>query len=146
MHLSIRSALAADAPALASLLGELGYPASAEQVAVRAQRLLGRDGAPSTDQVFVATRDREVLGLIALHRFTGLHADADVALITALVVAERARGLGVGRRLVDRAVEAAREWGCGRLMVTTHIRRADAHAFYERIGFELTGRRYARPV
>jgi hypothetical protein len=31
-------------------------------------------------------------------------------------------------------------------MVTTHIRRADAHAFYERLGFELTGRRYVRPI
>jgi hypothetical protein len=28
--------------------------------------------------------------------------------------------------------------------LTTAERRADAHAFYERIGFERTGRRYAK--
>jgi GNAT superfamily N-acetyltransferase len=64
----------------------------------------------------------------------------------ALVVSERARGLGVGQRLVDAAAETARRWGCNRLLVTTHVRRADAHAFYERIGFELTGRRYVRTL
>jgi GNAT superfamily N-acetyltransferase len=84
--------------------------------------------------------------MISLHRFSGLHDDAPVALVTALVVAEHARGLGVGRRLVDRAIEAARGWGCTRLIVTTHIRRAEAHAFYEHIGFELTGRRYVKAL
>jgi GNAT superfamily N-acetyltransferase len=102
----------------------------------------------SQDCVFVAADEpaAEVLGMLSLHRFSGLHDDAPVALITALVVAERARGLGIGRRLVDRAVETARGWGCTRVMVTTHVRRAGAHAFYERIGFELTGRRYAKAL
>jgi GNAT superfamily N-acetyltransferase len=96
------------------------------------------------DAVYVTseTGDSEALGVVALHRFSGLHDDADIALITALVVAERARGRGVGRSLVDAAIAAARRWGCTRLLVTTHVRRADAHAFYERIGFEFTGRRY----
>ena len=98
------------------------------------------------DAIYVASerRDSDVLGVLSLHRFPGLHDDADIALITALVVAERARGLGVGRRLVDTATETARRWGCARLIVTTHVRRTDAHAFYEHIGFELTGRRYVK--
>lgn len=139
---SIRPASPADAPALASLLGELGYPCEANQVRARMARVL------PDDCVFVAVDEGAVdaLGMLSLHRFSGLHDDAPVALITALVVAERARGLGVGRRLVDRAVETARGWGCTRVMVTTHVRRAGAHAFYERIGFELTGRRYAKAL
>jgi GNAT superfamily N-acetyltransferase len=142
--MSIRPASADDAPALASLLGELGYPSEAAQVRARIARVLGASGDKATDSVFVAADPRApgVLGMLALHLFSALHDDAPVALITALVVAERGRGLGVGRRLVDRAIETAREWGCARLMVTTHVRRADAHAFYEHIGFELTGRRY----
>jgi GNAT superfamily N-acetyltransferase len=111
-------------------------------------RLLGATGATATDSVFVAADPTGggLLGLLSLHQFSGLHDDAPVALITALVVAERARGLGVGRRLVDRAAETARGWGCARLMVTTHVRRAEAHAFYEHIGFELTGRRYVKAL
>jgi hypothetical protein len=30
------------------------------------------------------------------------------------------------------------------LFLTTAERRSDAHAFYERLGFERTGRRYAK--
>jgi GNAT superfamily N-acetyltransferase len=146
--ITIRAASPDDAGALAPLLRELGYPADVDRVRARADRLLGRDGPSSTDAVFVALAggDADVVGMLAMHRFAALHDDADVGLITALVVAERARGLGVGRQLVDRAVETARRWGCTRLLVTTHVRRAGAHAFYERIGFELTGRRYARTL
>jgi GNAT superfamily N-acetyltransferase len=144
----VRAASPADAPALASLLGELGYPSEADRVRARLARVLATRGDSATDSVFVAadSRARDVLGMLALHQFSALHDDAPVALITALVVAERARGLGVGRRLVDRAVETARRWGCTRLMVTTHVRRADAHAFYEHIGFDLTGRRYVKTL
>jgi GNAT superfamily N-acetyltransferase len=146
MSVSIRPATFDDAQALAPLLGELGYPAGAEQVRERIRRLLGPAGVSPSDSVFVAETGDGVVGMLSVHRFRGLHADDDVALITALVVTEQARGLGVGRRLVDRAIETARGWGCSRLLVTTHVRRADAHAFYERIGFELTGRRYVRAL
>jgi GNAT superfamily N-acetyltransferase len=143
----IRLASPNDAPAIASLLGELGYPAEADRVRARMTRLLtGGDNA--RDAVFVATDSRQTtpIGVLALHRFAALHDDADVALIMALVISERARGGGVGRQLVDAASQTARQWGCGRMLVTTHVRRADAHAFYERIGFELTGRRYAKTL
>ena len=143
---TVRTASLDDAPALASLLAELGYPSEIEHVRARLARVLRADGESGTDAVFIATGADlgGALGFLSVHRFAALHDDADVALITALVVAERARGLGVGRRLVDHAVDTARRWGCGRLIVTTHVRRAGAHAFYERIGFELTGRRYVR--
>jgi GNAT superfamily N-acetyltransferase len=144
----IRAASPADASALASLLGELGYPSEADRVRARMARILGARGDSGTDSVVVASDERsgEVLGLLSVHQFAALHDDAPVALITALVVAERARGLGVGRQLVDRAIDTARLWGCTRLIVTTHVRRADAHAFYEHIGFELTGRRYVKTL
>ncbi len=143
----IRFATPNDAPTIASLLGELGYPAEADRVRARMTRLLtGGDNA--RDAVFVATDSglTAPIGVLALHRFAALHDDADVALIMALVISERARGRGVGRQLVDAASQTARQWGCSRMLVTTHVRRADAHAFYERIGFELTGRRYAKTL
>jgi aminoglycoside 6'-N-acetyltransferase I len=140
----VRLASPQDAAPIASLLGELGYPTDAGSVRTRMRRLLTEGGADARDIVFLAVEPElpQPLGLLALHRFTALHDDADVALIMALVVAEQARGRGVGRQLVDAAAEAARGWGCTRMLVTTHVRRADAHAFYERLQFEFTGRRY----
>lgn len=138
----VRDATMADAPALAPLLGELGYPATADALASRMRRMLGRDD----QKVLMAEREGAVLGLLALHVFPVLAYDRDLAMIMALVVTERARGLGVGRALIERAEAVGKSLGASRLMVTTHVRRADAHAFYERLGFEFTGRRYVRPI
>ena len=138
----VRDATAADAPLLAPLLGELGYPADAGALASRLQRMLGRDD----QRVFIAERDGAALGLLALHVFPVLAYDRDLAMIMALVVTASARGLGVGRGLIERAEAVAKSLGASRLMVTTHVRRADAHAFYDRLGFEFTGRRYVRGI
>jgi N-acetylglutamate synthase-like GNAT family acetyltransferase len=139
---TVRDATIDDAPVLARLLGELGYPVAADALASRLQRMLGRDD----QRVLVAERDRAALGLLALHVFPVLAYDRDLAMIMALVVTGSARGLGVGRALVERAEAVGKSLGASRLMVTTHVRRADAHAFYERLGFEFTGRRYVRPI
>ena len=140
--LAVRDATIADAPALAPLLGELGYPAPADALASRMRRMLARDD----QRVLVAEREGAALGLLALHVFPVLAYDRDVAMIMALVVTENARGLGVGRALNERAASVGKSLGASRLMVTTHVRRADAHAFYERLGFEFTGRRYVRAI
>ena len=144
-ELLIREADPADVGALAPLLGQLGYPVDAAVLVKRMQRMLSRD-----DEIILVAEGappaRSAKGLLALHIFPVLAYDADVAMIMALVVAEGARGLGVGRALVERSEAIARERGASRLLVTTHLRRADAHAFYERLGFEHTGRRYVRAL
>ena len=138
----VRDATVADASALAPLLGELGYPVPPDALAARMRRMLGRDD----HRVLMTERDGAVLGLLALHVFPVLAYDRDLAMIMALVVTESARGLGVGRALIDHAEAVGKSLGASRLMVTTHVRRADAHAFYERLGFEFTGRRYVRAI
>jgi GNAT superfamily N-acetyltransferase len=145
--LRVRPASPDDATAIASLLGELGYPSSPDRVRARMMRLLTH-GTEARDAVLVAVDEDagDTIGVLALHRFAALHDDADVALIMALVVGEKARGRGVGRRLVDAAVDTARAWGCTRMLVTTHVRRAEAHAFYEHLGFDFTGRRYVKAL
>lgn len=83
-------------------------------------------------------------GLITVHlRYTMNHA-APLAQITLLVVDETRRTAGVGRVLVKAAEEWARERGCQRIVVTTALARGGAHAFYERVGYAHTGRRYGK--
>ena len=138
--LIVRIAEPEDAGALESLVGELGYPATADRLRPRLTRLLASDRA----RVTVAAQNDLLLGLCTAHLLTTIHADHDVAQLTALVVAERARGSGVGRRLVEDAEQWARARGAARIVVTTALQRVGAHAFYERLGYSHTGRRYAR--
>ena len=136
----IREAVAGDREAVAALLGELGYPVAADEVARRLEALRGRDDLAT----FVAEAEGAVVGVGSVHVFPLLHADAPLGLITALVVTEGARGGGAGRELVEALEGFARSRGCTRIAVTTAGHRAGAHAFYERLGYQHTGRRYVK--
>lgn len=140
--IAIRSAAAADAAGIARLLGELGYPAPADEIPLRLQRIVA-DGRAA---VVVAANGDEIIGLCTVHLRTSITSHADIAQITSMVVSELARGRGAGRLLVEEAESWARRHGVVRMVVTTALHRAGAHAFYERLGYEHTGRRYAREI
>lgn len=144
MHetIEIHLAHAGDAAALALLLGELGYPADATQAASRLARVAAD---PQAVALVARTADR-VRGLATVHAHHALNRDEAAVQLTLLVVASDARGSGAGRSLVAAAEDWARQRGATRLVVTTAVHRSGAHVFYERLGYELTGRRYARPL
>ena len=138
----IREAVAADAEAIAGLLGQLGYPVSASVASER----LGRLAASEVDQVLVAVLDSEIVGLATIHVSLTIADDGLAAKLSAIVVDERHRQRGVGQALVRVAEARARAAGCSLMFLTTAERRSDAHAFYRRAGFEETGRRFAKPL
>jgi ribosomal protein S18 acetylase RimI-like enzyme len=141
--IAVRRATPSDAGALVPLLGELGYPAEPAAVAARLEALLGSP----RDAVLVAEdRGGAVLGVLALHWGTMLHQPAPVARIGSLVVAEAARGRGVGSLLVREAAALARAEGCAVLELTTGKQRDAAHAFYAAQGFAWTALRFGRAL
>jgi GNAT superfamily N-acetyltransferase len=134
----IRAATPDDAPAIAALLGELGYPADAGAI---------RERLPATDVVLLSGHD----GLIALHRVPRLAEGGCFVRVTALVVAASARGLGVGRRLLAAAEEQARAWDAAMIEVSSGRRpeRDAAHRLYTAAGYEDVAEvsvRYRKPL
>jgi ribosomal protein S18 acetylase RimI-like enzyme len=71
-----------------------------------------------------------------------MHSSA--ARISVLVVDEPHRRRGIGEALVAALEAEARRRSCCLIYLTTAERRAAAHAFYRRLGFEETGRRFAK--
>jgi len=138
----IRDALPEDAEALAALIGQLGYPTTAEAVARRVAQL----EASEADSIVVAEADGEVVGLASLHTSLSVEYDEPAAKLSAIVVDESHRRCGIGEALVAAMEAEARERGCCLLFLTTAARRADAHDFYRRLGFEETGLRFAKPL
>jgi N-acetylglutamate synthase-like GNAT family acetyltransferase len=94
----------------------------------------------------LAEEDGAVVGLAALHVSLSIEHDEPAAKLSAIVVGEESRERGVGKALVDAIETEARARGCRVLFLTTNERRRDAHAFYSRLGFEHTGRRYVKEL
>jgi GNAT superfamily N-acetyltransferase len=128
---SIREATRADAARLAALSEVLGYPVTADALAERLGRLLGRDEelvlvaevGPGRVVGWLHGAERELLE-------SGRRCE-----ILGLVVDEPHRGRGVGRRLVQ-AVEAwASARGLDQMAVRSNVARAESHPFYARLGY-----------
>jgi GNAT superfamily N-acetyltransferase len=141
----IRRAVPGDAQAITPLLGELGYPTSAEAVAARFARLDGSENDPAW--VAVDSHDEEaLLGFAAGHLFWLYELDRPVTELTALVVAEQHRGTGSGRALVAAFEEWAVAAGSCRATVASSVRRTGAHAFYERLGYGQRAKKFDKPL
>ncbi|HUQ48194.1 MAG TPA: GNAT family N-acetyltransferase [Gemmatimonadaceae bacterium] len=138
-HLQVRDATPGDAPAIARLLGELGYPSEASEIPGRLSRVRAHGGTV----VLAVDDDDNPLGLISLTIHWGLHSSGSTAYIMALVIAEAARGTGVGKRLVEYARQWGTENGCDHITVTSAEHRDGAHAFYPAVGLPYTGRRFS---
>jgi predicted N-acetyltransferase YhbS len=133
---SIRPMRMGDAPAIAALATQLGYPVSTTEVEGRIEPLLGHDD----HLVLVATDEADaVIGWIHLYRQLSLQEPAR-AVIGGLVVNEGSRDAGVGAALVEAGESWALRLGLGSVLVRSRSTRTRAHRFYERIGYVETKR------
>lgn len=57
------------------------------------------------------------------------------AMVESVRVDAKYRGQGIGERMMQWAIERAKEKGCVSMQLTTSLERTDAHRFYERLGF-----------
>ena len=131
-ELKIRRAKPSDAPHLAELSGQLGYPATASEVRQRLRAI--RPAA--LHAVFVAeSKGVGVVGWLHVSKQPLLEVEVR-AEVNGLVVSEGHRSLGAGAHLLEAAEEWARKHGCKSMSVRSNVIRERAHEFYERNGYE----------
>ncbi len=124
-----------DAPTLADLCGQLGYPCEAEEIT---RRLAGLRG-PAEDTVLVAEAAGRVVAL--MHVLGTRHlVVAPYAEVGGLVVDAAWRGRGVGAALLAAAEAWAAERGFEIMRIRSNVIREDAHRFYETHGYTKTKR------
>ncbi len=86
--------------------------------------------------ILVAQTGDQVVGVCQLIVFRHLQRGGGrCAEIESVHVHPDHRSSGIGGALVRDAVERARRLGCYRVQLTSNTVRADAHRFYERLGF-----------
>jgi GNAT superfamily N-acetyltransferase len=91
----------------------------------------------------VAERSGQVIGVLQLSFIPGLTRQGMWrGQIEGVRVAASERANGVGRTMLEWAVEECRRRGCGLVQLTSDKRRSAAHGFYEALGFEATHEGY----
>ncbi len=134
---AIRPAEAHDREAIAALAGELGYPTPPAAIALQLDRVRqAAAGQPAAILVAELPGTPSVVGWVHVCIPADL-VKVDVADIWGLVVSSAHRGCGIGRALMSAAEAWAAEHGCRQVRLRSGSHRHEAHAFYQRLGYEI---------
>jgi GNAT superfamily N-acetyltransferase len=146
--MSIRLARLADAPAIESLLQQLGYSGTGGFLVQKLERMLddpdervlvyevSGEAAAQPELLARASAQPEVVAFVSLHFIPQLALAGDFARISYFAVDDRFRSKGIGQQMEEYIVVLARERHCDRIEVHCHWQRGDAHRFYFRQGYE----------
>jgi GNAT superfamily N-acetyltransferase len=136
---TIRSATVDDAPEIARLSAQLGYPDDVAVFEARLRRVLPLP----THAVLVCERgDGRLGGFVGLEHRLMIESGERVEIVGLVVDAQARRG-GIGRAMIAAAEAWTRARGLDALYLRSNVLRPEAHPFYEGLGFLRTKTQHA---
>jgi GNAT superfamily N-acetyltransferase len=138
--ITIRRATMADAPAMAELITQLGYPSTSGEMSRRL-----RDIFQHSDYLaMVVETGHHIVAMAGACLGYFFEKNHTHGRLIAMVVDASVRNQGIGARLLEAVEEWMRSRGVAEMIVNSHISRLDAHRFYEAYGYETTGVRLVK--
>jgi DNA-binding MarR family transcriptional regulator/GNAT superfamily N-acetyltransferase len=116
---------------------EYGWNAQFEALAARVSADFIEHFDPQRERGWIAERDGENLGCVFLVQAPADEYGENVAKLRMLLVEPAARGLGLGRRLVDECERFARDQGYRKITLWTNSVLTAARAIYLKAGYRL---------
>eukprot|EP01137_Pigoraptor_chileana_P030200 Opistho-2@16459 len=139
MNIQIRQAIKEDLPQILNLYADVldkGEVLSLEQ----AETLFSKMTTYPNYKVYVAETESTIIGTFALLIMDNLaHLGTPSAVVEDVVVADNYQGKGIGKTMMIFAMEKCKEAGCYKLVLSSNLKRTEAHAFYESLAFEKHG-------
>ena len=134
MKVQITAMNAVDSKDVAKLAGQLGYPASSEEVVRNLQSIRAADN----QEVFVARIDAHgpVVGWVHVYEHLSI-ATGPRCEIGGVVVDGALRSQGIGTQLMLSAELWAKNRGLAGIRFSSRTSRTEAHRLYERLGFQI---------
>jgi GNAT superfamily N-acetyltransferase len=138
--MQIRTATLSDVNALSDLLSilftqEIEFTPDTQAQVRGLTRIIEQ---PQIGEIFVATEDEQVLGMVSLLYSVSTALGAEVATLEDMIVAPLARGRGIGDALLQHAIHHAKARGCKRITLLTDQTNLAAQHFYAKQGFSIS--------
>ncbi|MYW64390.1 GNAT family N-acetyltransferase [Streptomyces sp. SID8379] len=137
--LTLRPAHRAELPAVLALLADedaVVDPATIVVDAAHERAFAAIDADARNEMLVLVEADGVVVGCLQVTYIPGLgKGGAERALVEAVRVRADRRGGGLGRILMERVIERARQRDCALVQLTSNKRREAAHRFYAGLGF-----------
>src|SRR5262245_7270556 len=129
---AIRDMVAGDAEQARSLMKQLGYDLDREEFRRRYEAV----AADERHALLVAELESRLVALLHAYVRPAIDKPPEVV-VQALVVDRDQRGKGIGEAMMRRAEAWAQNKGYSSVSLSSHIKRADAHAFYQGLGYQI---------
>ncbi len=138
--LKIRPAAKSDLPEVMRLYAQPGLDDGKTLPLVDAERIFERMSSYPNYRIYVAVRDERIVGTYALLIMDNLgHLGAPSAIIEDVAVDPTQQRQGIGRAMMHHALRLGKENNCYKVMLSSNLKRGQAHAFYQSLGFERHG-------
>lgn len=91
-------------------------------------------------KVYIAELDNKAVGTFALLIMDNLaHNGTPSGVVEDVAVHEQHHGKGIGKQMMQYAMKKCRVAGCYKLVLSSNMKRKNAHEFYESLGFKQHG-------
>lgn len=139
MNLTIRLATINDVPAILNI-----YAAALDNNKVlpvkEAQKIFIRQSQYPDYHVFLAETEQGPVGTFALLIMENMaHMGTPSAVLEDVGVLPDLQGKGIGKKMMEYALQYAKTKGCYKMTLSSNLRREQAHQFYESLGFKKHG-------
>jgi GNAT superfamily N-acetyltransferase len=136
-NITFRAATREDAPSLLHLFAQLGYPCDQSALEKRFETFV----AHKSYGVVVACRVDQIIGWVAWSVTPFFVSDKTRIHVEGLVVDERYRGQGIGKKLMVFVEDVATTYSPAVIDLTSGRRRATdgSHSFYKSLGYRNEG-------
>ncbi|HEY9621316.1 MAG TPA: GNAT family N-acetyltransferase [Crinalium sp.] len=140
MTIDILEATEADLPAILNLYSQPELDDGTMLSLPDAKALFNRMHQYPNYRLYVAKLDGSIVGTFALLVMDNLlHLGRPSGIVEAVAVDPACQGKGIGKAMMRFALEQCRHARCYKLALSTNLKRKDAHAFYESLGFTKHG-------
>ena len=143
MSLTIRPGASQDLPQVLDIYNHSGLEHDAVLTLVDVEQWFNQIQHYPSYTLWVASLSERIVGTFALLIMDYLvHRGSPSGIVEAVGVTPDLQGQGIGRQMMEVAIDQCKAAGCYKLTISTNLRRKTAHTFYESLGFEKHGYSY----